>query len=121
MRRSRRGCGTSSVLQWLEIFSNSRNEFGNGTHPKDEAEAQSSSLFGCTAKRCLWYVLYVGPSVVDVVETAMLVVGKAVDLCASFFPGLKDDLRATLANCVMRDAGVATSRSCGDSGVWYGF
>ena len=62
----------------------------------------------------------VSPRVVDVVETAMLVVGKAVDLCASFFPGLKDALGATSANCVMKDAGVATSMSCGDSGVWYG-
>ncbi len=44
----------------------------------------------------------------------------AVDLCASFFPGLKDASGATSANCVMRAAGVATSRSCGDSGVWYG-
>ncbi len=62
----------------------------------------------------------VGPRVVDVVEPAILVVGKAVDLCASFFPGLKDALGATSANCVMNIAGGVTSGICVESGGRYG-
>jgi hypothetical protein len=62
----------------------------------------------------------VSPRVVDVVEPAILVVGKAVDLCASFFPRLKDALGATSANCVMKNAGGVTSGRCVESGEWYG-
>ncbi len=58
----------------------------------------------------------VGPRVVEVVEPAMLVVWKAVDLFTSCFPRLKNTCGVTSANCIMKHACGVTSGNCVKSG-----